>query len=184
MVTFKSKNYEITLPELYARLEKLENNKLKMLTDTPPLLIRYLGNDNLYRTYMLDAAEDNIHVKVSATKTDDTEKDIENFIKELKVDLKPLSTTKAEETKAAKKKRALEQFNMMEAEFYRRKGDGEFTEDQVKEEQEKLRSIKEKVDKGESIEKIAKPWDKKKTATRKERAKLLRATKKKRTVKG
>ena len=185
MVTFKSKNYEISLPELYARLEKIENINFKLLTNTPPILIRQLGKDNLYRTFMVDAAEDSIHVKVSATKTDDTEKEIENFVKELKVEIKPLSTTKAAEAKAAKKKRSLEHFNMLEAEFYRRKGDGEFTEEQANNEQEKLKALKEKVDNGEDIGKVSKPWDKKKPATRKERAQLLRATKKKkRTVKG
>ena len=184
MNLFKAKSFEISLIDFTTKVEKISSDAVKFLTHTPPILIRNLGKDNLYRTFMVESIGDKKHIKVTATKSDDTEEHIDNFIKELKLDARPVVTTKAQEQAAAKKRKALEQFNMLEAEFYRKKGDGEFTEEQVKKEQEKLRALKEKVDKGEAIGVIPAARGLKKPATRKEKAKQIRSSKKKKkTVK-
>ena len=180
---FKFKEFAISLVDTYVRLEQANSNDIKMLNTTPPFLVRYLGKDNLYRTFNISQGEVAASIKVSATKTDDLIKHIDEFVKAIKIDKAHAIANKEAIKKQKQKQEQLNKLNIIEAEFHRKRSGGEFTDEEMKEEMKKLSELREKVHNNEEVTSEATPWNPKTPMSRRERAKKMRAAKKSKSKK-
>ena len=178
---FKSKSYDITIEEVLFGLDKESNSDIKVLTSNSPLLVRYITKDNLYKTFKIQEEEDSEDkvpsVEVVATNSADKISDIDKFVRALKVQMRPKTLDKIAEREREERKKNLQHFNKLEAEYYNKKSSGLLSDEIIKSEYSKLQAFRELIERGESI--LGSTLELGNTLTRKERAKKARANRKK-----